>query len=131
MKIYSNVTLDEFEAWSGGERTLDRVRSHGLINTLEAVLEDLYSDGIDETHLNDILRFDDDEVYRWVGLRTEYQVRERIDEITTEIEDLQNEIEELMLDLDCDNSEDIEDIQCTISDLNEELYDLKEELEEF
>lgn len=131
MKIYSNVTLDEFEAWSGGERTLDRVRSHGLINTLEAVLEDLYSDGIDETHLNDILRFDDDEVYRWVGLRTEYQVRERIDEITTEIEDLQNEIEELMLDLDYDNSEDIEDIQCTISDLNEELYDLKEELEEF
>lgn len=35
---------------------------------LECVLEDLYPDGIEETTLNDLLWFEEESLYEWVGL---------------------------------------------------------------
>lgn len=70
MKVYTELDLNSFEAWSGGEETLDRIREEGKTADLEALLEDLYPDGIDETNLNDILRFEDDWLYRSLGMMT-------------------------------------------------------------
>ena len=71
MKIYSEQSLADFKFWSGAETTAQRIweeqGSEGF-NQLEAILEDLYPDGIDETDLNDLLWFDADTVYEWLGI---------------------------------------------------------------
>ena len=71
MKIYKEESLSNFEWWSGAEDTAQRIweeqGSEGF-DQLEAILEDLYPDGIDETDLNDLLWFDADTVYEWLGI---------------------------------------------------------------
>ena len=74
MKIYKDESLRDFEFWSGAENTAQRIwkeqGSEGF-DQLEAILEDLYPDGIDETDLNDLLWFDADTVYEWLGIEDE------------------------------------------------------------
>lgn len=74
MKIYSEQSLADFKFWSGAETTAQRIweeqGSEGF-DQLEAILEDLYPDGIDETDLNDLLWFDADTVYEWLGIEEE------------------------------------------------------------
>lgn len=74
MKIYSEQSLADFKFWSGAETTAQRIweeqGSEGF-DQLEAILEDLYPDGIDKTDLNDLLWFDADTVYEWLGIEDE------------------------------------------------------------
>ena len=74
MKIYTEQSLADFKFWSGAETTAQRIweeqGSKGF-DQLEAILEDLYPDGIDETDLNDLLWFDADTVYEWLGIDDE------------------------------------------------------------
>ena len=74
MKIYTEQSLANFKFWSGAETTAQRIweeqGSEGF-DQLEAILEDLYPDGIDETDLNDLLWFDADTVYEWLGIEDE------------------------------------------------------------
>ena len=74
MKIYKDESLRGFEFWSGAETTAQRIweeqGSEGF-DQLEAILEDLYPDGIDETDLNDLLWFDAETVYEWLGIGEE------------------------------------------------------------
>lgn len=74
MKIYTEQSLADFKFWSGAETTAQRIweeqGSEGF-DQLEAILEDLYPDGIDETDLNDLLWFDADTVYEWLGIEDE------------------------------------------------------------
>ena len=59
MKIYSDISLDNFEAWSGGYDTLEVVRDKGLLERLEAILEeDIFPEGCSDTELNDFLWFE-------------------------------------------------------------------------
>ena len=71
MKIYSETSLENFEAWSGAVDTLDRVREAGKCDELETILEDLYPDGMSETELNDLLWFEPKTVYEWLGIEEE------------------------------------------------------------
>ena len=71
MKIYSETSLENFEAWSGAVDTLDRVREAGKCDELESILEDLYPDGMSETELNDLLWFEPETVYEWLGIEEE------------------------------------------------------------
>lgn len=84
MKIYHEISLDRFEGWSGAEDTLDRVIEAGKVDELEAILEDMYPDGIDETNLNDLLRFDSDTVFSWLGISDDDDDDEEEDEETEE-----------------------------------------------
>ena len=76
MKIYSETSLYNFEAWSGAVDTLNRVIEEGKAEELEAILEDLYPDGIDETTLNDILWFDSEWVFEMCGIEEEEEEEE-------------------------------------------------------
>ena len=71
MRIYSDTSLENFEAWSGAVDTLDRVREAGKCDELESILEDLYPDGMSETELNDLLWFEPETVYEWLGIEEE------------------------------------------------------------
>ena len=68
MTITKEISLENFEAWSGGRDTLDEL-THSECEQLESQLEDLYPDGMDETQLNDILWFERDWVAECLGYR--------------------------------------------------------------
>ena len=75
MIVTSEIDLRNFEGWSGGESTLATL-SYDQIDTLQFILEDAYPEGIDETQLNDILRFETDWIAELLGF-TDWECLER------------------------------------------------------
>ena len=71
MKVYKELDLATFEAWSGAVETLETIKEHEKIEDLECMLEDIYPDGIGETLLNDILWFDSEDLFETLGIEAE------------------------------------------------------------
>ena len=70
MRICKEESLSNFEWWSGAVATAERIwEERGAEGWNE--LEDAYPDGIDETTLNDLLWFETDTVYEWLGIDDE------------------------------------------------------------
>ena len=133
MTITYELDLNSFEAWSGAKDTLDRIQREGKCAELENILEELYPDGMTETELNDLLWFDSESVYEWLGIRSEEQIENEIKEAEEELEELQSNLKD---DLDDDEltteerAEIIESYQPDIDEIKERIVDLKEELSE-
>ena len=132
MTITYELDLNSFEAWSGAKETLERIQREGKCEELENVLEELYPDGMTETELNDLLWFDSESVYEWLGIRSESQIEKEIEEAEEELEE---KLSDLEFDLDDDLTEEerkdiIESYQPEIDEIKERIADLKEELEE-
>ena len=132
MTITYELDLNRFEAWSGAVDTLERIQREGKCAELENVLEELYPDGMTETELNDLLWFDSESVYEWLGIRSEGQIEKEIEEAEAELEE---KLSDLEFDLDDDLTEEerkdiIESYQPEIDEIKERIADLKEELEE-
>ena len=68
MKITSEMSLKNFKAWSGAKDTLNKLIELDKCDDLEFILEDLYPDGLTETQLNDILWFEDEWIYKTLGI---------------------------------------------------------------
>lgn len=72
MKIYKEISLEDFEAWSGAVDTietlkkLERNTNIDFWNNLECCIDDI-GEGIGETELNDILWFETDTIAEWLG----------------------------------------------------------------
>ena len=72
MKIYKEISLEDFEAWSGAVNTMDtlynlKTETHtDVFSILESCIDD-FGDGISETSLNDILWFETDTIAEWLG----------------------------------------------------------------
>lgn len=151
MKIYSEISLENFEAWSGAVNTLDRIRNAGKCDTLESVLEELYPDGLSETALNDILWFEPEWCYEMCGMRSESEIRSELEEAREELESLKEDFEDTVVDYadevnanreiagmnELDNEE-MESLRNEIwannyaddaAELEEKIAELKEELE--
>ena len=133
MTITYELDLNRFEAWSGAKETLERIQREGKCEELENVLEGLYPDGMTETELNDLLWFDSESVYEWLGIRSEEQIEKEIKEAEEELAEVQSNLED---DLDDDEltteerAEIIESYQPDIDEIKERIVDLKEELSE-
>ena len=133
MTITYELDLNSFEAWSGAKDTLDRIQREGKCAELENILEELYPDGMTETELNDLLWFDSESVYEWLGIRSEEQIENEIKEAEEELEELQSNLKD---DLDDDewtteeSAEIIASYQPDIDEIKERIVDLKEELSE-
>ena len=132
MTITYELDLNSFQAWSGAKETLERIQREGKCTELENILEELYPDGMTETELNDLLWFDSESVYEWLGIRSEEQIKKEIEEAEAELED---KISDLEFDLDDNLTEEerkdiIESYQPEIDEIKERISDLKEELEE-
>ena len=69
MKITREMSLISFEAWGPARSTLDTVIDNAEDQTLEAILEDLYPEGIDEVQLNDILAYEEDWIFEMLGIK--------------------------------------------------------------
>ena len=133
MTITYELDLNSFEAWSGAKDTLDRIQREGKCSLLEQILEDIYPDGMTETELNDLLWFEPETVYEWLGIRSEGQIEKEIEEAEEELAEVQSNLED---DLDDDEltteerAEIIENYQPDIDEIKERIADLKEELSE-
>ena len=133
MTITYELDLNSFQAWSGAKDTLDRIQREGKCGLLEQILEDTYPDGMTETQLNDLLWFDSESVYEWLGIRSEEQIEKEIKEAEEELAEVQSNLED---DLDDDEltteerAEIIESYQPDIDEIKERIADLKEELED-
>ncbi len=71
MKISREMNLRNFKAWSGAKDTLNKLIELDKCEELEAILEDIYPNGMDETQLNDILWFEDQWIYETLGIEEE------------------------------------------------------------
>ena len=132
MTITYELDLNSFQAWSGAKDTLERIQREGKCAELENVLEELYPDGMTETELNDLLWFEPETVYEWLGIRSEGQIEKEIEEAEAELEE---KLSDLEFDLDDDLTEEerkdiIESYQPEIDEIKERIADLKEELGE-
>ena len=133
MTITYELDLNSFQAWSGAKDTLERIQREGKCAELENVLEELYPDGMTDTELNDLLWFEPETVYEWLGIRSEGQIEKEIEEAEEELAEVQSNLED---DLDDDEltteerAEIIESYQPDIDEIKERIADLKEELEE-
>lgn len=133
MTITYDLDLNSFNAWSGAVDTLDRIQREGKCEELENILEDLYPDGMTEAELNDLLWFDSEAVYEWLGIRSETKVREEMKEVEEELAKMESWLKEDLDDEDLTEEERadiIEEYQSDIDEIMERIADLKEELGE-
>ena len=126
------LDLERFEAWSGAKDTLDKIIDEGKCEELEGILEDMYPDGMTETELNDLLWFESESIYEWLGIRSEEQIRKEIREAEQELnemeDDMTNDLDDETLTQE-EREEIIESYQDDINEIKERIAELKEELE--
>lgn len=88
LKIISE--LGDYTPWSGAIDTWNKIEEAGVLDELEAVLEDMYPEGIGMTELNDLLWFEPEIVFEWLGLEEEDSdedddYEESLDEISDDV----------------------------------------------
>lgn len=66
MKIYYEHYLHDFNFWSGAKDNVKYLTEDDF-TVVELELEEMYPDGIEETDLNDLFRFDMDEISKILG----------------------------------------------------------------
>ena len=71
MKVYEELNLKDFNAWSGATTTKERIINEGKEEEFEELIEEMYPNGLSATELNDILWFDDDWIYSCLGIQLE------------------------------------------------------------
>ena len=134
MKITKEISLEEFEGWCGAENTLDKIISEGKAQELEFILEDLYPEGMDETQLNDLLRFESEWCFEAVGIRTESEIESELKEAEEELENMMNDYRDEIDDEELTEEEKAEiweSYQPDIEEIEDRIAELKEELEEY
>ena len=90
MKIYSDISLENFDYWSGAVDTAKRISEADKWDDLEAILEDIYPDGMTDTQLNDLMWMDSETVYEWLGISEEEEEDEEEEEEYKEPEDCED-----------------------------------------
>ncbi len=71
MKITTETTLRNFDAWSGAVETKDAIIEAGKDEEFDAMIEELYPNGLTETELNDLLWFEEEWIFETLGISTE------------------------------------------------------------
>lgn len=78
MTIIHELSVWDYEPWSGAVDTYERICKEGKLDLLAQILDDLYCDRetITDTELNDLLWFEPDSVYEWLGMQTDEEIEE-------------------------------------------------------
>ena len=71
MKITTETNLLNFDAWSGAIETKNTIIENGKSEEFEALIEELYPDGLMEKQLNDLLWFDPEWIFEALGIKEE------------------------------------------------------------
>ena len=81
MKIISEITLEEFNPWSGAVETWQRIFAENKASEFESQIEELYPNGLTDTELNDLLWFDSESVFEWLGITDEEESEDKQEEV--------------------------------------------------
>ena len=68
MKITTELSIRDFNAWSGAVTTQKEIIRAGKAEEFDDLINELYPEGIDATQLNDLLWFEVDWLYETLGL---------------------------------------------------------------
>jgi hypothetical protein len=71
MKTFNETNLVNFNAWSGAVETKERIINEGKAKDFDSLIDELYPDGLSETHLNDLLWFEEDWIFEQLGIENE------------------------------------------------------------
>jgi hypothetical protein len=71
MKVHSEITLLQFNAWSGAKETQAKIIEAGLSEAFDSLIEEEYHDGLSDYKLNDLLWFDADWIFKCLGMAEE------------------------------------------------------------
>ena len=93
MKVYEEKSLIEFDFWSGAKDTVKYLTDREL-EQIEAILEDMYPDGMEDTQINDIFWFEEDWIAEMLGYEDFEALMHRDDEEEEEEEEDEDEEEE-------------------------------------
>lgn len=113
MKIYTEKNLRNFEFLGGAIDFVTKLTFEQL-DQVEAILEEEYPDGMDETTVNDIFWFEQDTIREWLDMPTEDQ-----EDAKTEIDKYNSDFVAWVCDaqnLDIDSPEDWEEILDQLED---------------
>ena len=98
------IDFDRYKPWSGAVATYDKIVNANKLDDLEAMIDELYPDGINETALNDWLWFDGDELLKELNIIDEMNDGDLEEEIgmDRDLDDLSKEeqIEKVSKDYD-------------------------------
>lgn len=130
--LYKEISIYDFEPWSGAVNTYERLERNNKLNDLEWLLPELFNGDVEETELNDLLWFEPNTVYELVGLQTESEIRDDIEYINERIEDEESAINDLEMDMTEyeEGTGKWQDIEIEIFERLKEIENLKEEKEE-
>lgn len=139
MKIF-NETNDFYEIkkmlWGGAEDVLQQIDDVGQFDAFDDYINDIYPDGIDITSLNDMLRFDRDQILKDLGIVDE-EVITRIENLISEIDEktklLNKDIDQSMYEIGVDDitigiKKQLDNIKGYIDDLNVAMNDTSQNL---
>ena len=73
MKINSEISIRDFDAWSGAK---DTIIENNKEEEFDSLIEELYPDGLTDTQLNDILWHDSQWVLDTLGISEEEEEEE-------------------------------------------------------
>lgn len=71
MKVVSEISLINFDAWSGAKDTKQVIIDNNMVEEFNSLIEELYPDGLTDTQLNDLLWFDDAFIFESLGIEIE------------------------------------------------------------
>lgn len=130
--LYKEMSIRDFKPWSGAVNTYRRLERNNKLNDLEWVLPELFDGDIEETELNDLLWFEPDTVYEMVGLKTESDIKEEIEETESEIGYITEYLDTLEEDIQEyeQGSEEWQDATSNLAGYRLDLEDLYDRLEE-
>lgn len=66
--INENLSITDFEAWSGAKDTVQTIIDNNKENDFDSLIEELYPDGLTDTQLNDLLWHDSDWCLEQLGI---------------------------------------------------------------
>ena len=132
MGLYSETNIRDFNAWSGAIGTQDRIIAEGKANAFDNMMDELYPDGMTDTEYNDILWFESDWIFETLGIRSESMIEDELNDKKQERQDLLDEYEADTEDMTDEEKAAYyaENYDTAISDLDEEIKELREELDE-
>ena len=83
MRVYSDMSLTSFQFWSGAKSNAEKL-TYEELEQVEYMLEDIYSEGVEDVFINDLFWFDFEIVCEWLGFRYDVEndevIREEIEE---------------------------------------------------
>lgn len=71
MKIISEQSVSEFNAWSGAKETQQIIIDNDKENDFDLLIEEIYPEGLTDGQLNDLLWFDSEWIFEQLGISEE------------------------------------------------------------